>query len=103
MSYKSLGQKFFREGKDNRLDARACACAAGRQAGRQAGAEEEDGSVGRKNFRRFQHAKVELSHYFTFPPLLPLHPALLGEQEDNGLIDMCRKQGCSSFIYPSVG
>ena len=23
MSYKSLGQKFFREGKDNRLDARA--------------------------------------------------------------------------------
>ena len=69
MSYKSFGgQKFFREGKDNRLDARAHAEA------------EEDGSVGRKNFRRSQHAKVELSHYFTFPPLLPLHPALLGEQ-----------------------
>ena len=29
--------------------------------------EEGNGSVGRKNFRRFQHAKVELSHYF-HPP-----------------------------------
>ena len=46
--------------------------------------EEEDGSVGRKNFRRFQHAKVELSHYFHLPLFSTI--ALLKNIGSNGLI-----------------